>query len=158
MIWYYICMSNLQQQIKDSIKEAMLAKDQVRLDVLRGISSAATNELVSKGRTPQDLLTDEEMLAVITRLAKQRKDSIEQFKNGGRDDLVLEESAQLAVLEVYLPKMMDKSEVEKIARDKKDSLGISDPKDKGKLMAELMKDLKGKADGGDVKSVVDSLF
>lgn len=151
-------MSNLQQQIKDSIKEAMLAKDQVRLDVLRGISSAATNELVSKGRTPQDLLTDEEMLAVITRLAKQRKDSIEQFKNGGRDDLVLEESAQLAVLEVYLPKMMDKSEVEKIARDKKDSLGISDPKDKGKLMAELMKDLKGKADGGDVKSVVDSLF
>lgn len=151
-------MQNLQQKIKESIKEAMLAKESVRLEVLRGISAAMTNELVSKGRTPQDVLSDEEVIAVITKLAKQRKDSIEQFKNGGREDLVKEEQGQLTILEVYLPKMMEKSEVEKIAREKKESLGITDPKDKGKLMSELMKELKGKADGGDVKSVVDSLF
>lgn len=136
----------------------MLAKESVKLEVLRGISAAMTNELVSKGRTPQDNLSDEEVIAVITRLAKQRKDSIEQFKNGGREDLVKEEQGQLAILEVYLPKMMEKDEVEKIAREKKESLGITDSKDKGKLMSELMKELKGKADGGDVKSVVDSLF
>ncbi|QQR76620.1 GatB/YqeY domain-containing protein [Candidatus Nomurabacteria bacterium] len=151
-------MQNLQQKIKESIKEAMLAKEAVRLEVLRGISAAMTNELVSKGRTPQDALTDEEVIAVITRLAKQRKDSIEQFKNGGREDLVKEEEAQLAILEVYLPKMMEKSEIENIARAKKESLGITDATKKGMLMSELMKELKGKADGGDVKNVVDSLF
>lgn len=148
----------LQQDIKNSIKEAMLAKESVRLEVLRGISAAMTNELVAKGRTPQDALTDEEVIAVITKLAKQRKDSIEQYTKGGRADLVTEEEAQLAILEKYLPKMMEKSEVEKNAREKKEVLGITDSKDKGKLMAELMKDLKGKADGADVKSVVDSLF
>ncbi|MBP6854911.1 MAG: GatB/YqeY domain-containing protein [Candidatus Pacebacteria bacterium] len=151
-------MQNLQQKIKESIKEAMLAKEAVKLEVLRGISAAMTNELVSKGRTPQDVLTDEEVIAVIAKLAKQRKDSIEQFKNGGREDLVKEEEAQLAILEVYLPKMMEKSEIENIARAKKESLGINDATKKGMLMSELMKELKGKADGGDVKNVVDSLF
>ena len=63
---------SLQQTIKESIKEAMLAKEAVRLEVLRGISAACTTELLAKGRTPQDMLTDEETLAVITRLAKQR--------------------------------------------------------------------------------------
>lgn len=148
----------LHQQIKDSIKEAMLAKDSVRLEVLRGISATLTNEAVAKGKTPQDMLSDEEVLVVITRLTKQRKDSIEQFTKGGRADLVAEEQAQLSILEKYLPKMMDASEVEKIAREKKDELGISDPIKKGMLMSALMKDLKGKADGTVVKQVVDSLF
>ena len=151
-------MQNLQQKIKESIKEAMLAKEAVKLEVLRGISAAMTNELVSKGRTPQDVLTDEEVIAVIAKLAKQRKDSIEQFKNGGREDLVKEEEAQLAILEVYLPKMMEKSEIENIARAKKESLGINDATKKGMLMSELMKEVRGRADGGDVKNVVDSLF
>lgn len=148
----------LQEQIKNSIKEAMMAKDSVRLETLRGMSAAFTNELVAKGRKPQDMLTDEEALAVITRLSKQRKDSIEQFKKGNRDDLVKEESAQLAILETYLPKLMDKSEVAKIASAKKAELGITDPTKKGLLMSALMKDLKGKADGMVVKEAVDALF
>ena len=148
----------LQQNIKDEIKKAMLAKDKVRLEVLRGISATCMNELVSKGRKPQDELTDEEVLAVTTRLAKQRKDSIDQFTKGGRMDLVVEEQAQLAVLETFLPKLMEKSEIETIARAKKESLGITDPAKKGMLMSELMKELKGKADGMDVKTVVDGLF
>jgi uncharacterized protein YqeY len=148
----------LHEQIKNNIKEAMKARDLVTLEVMRGLATAFTNELVASGRTPQDLLTDGEALAVITRLAKQRKDSIEQFTKGGRMDLVAEESAQLAVLEKYLPKLMDKSEVEKIARAKKDELGITDTTKKGMLMSALMKDLKGKADGMVVKEVVDSLF
>ena len=154
--WYDRYM--LQEQIKAGIKEAMMAKDAVRLETMRAISSAITNELVAKGKKPQDTMTDEEVIAVITRLSKQRKDSIEQFKNAGRDDLVAEESAQLAILEVYLPKLMDKSEVEAIAKAKQAELGITDATKKGMLMAGLMKDLKGKADGMVVKEVVDSLF
>lgn len=148
----------LHEQIKNSIKEAMMAKDAVRLEVLRGMSAAFMNELVAKSRKPNELLSDEEALAVITRLAKQRKDSIEQFKKGGREDLVKEEASQLAVLETYLPKMMEVEEVEKIVKAKKESLGVTDATKKGILMSEVMKELKGKADGAVVKQVVDSLF
>lgn len=148
----------LHEEIKNNIKEAMKAKDTVRLEVMRGLVTAFTNQLVATARTPQDMLTDEEAMAVITRLAKQRKDSIEQFTKGGRMDLVSEETAQLAVLEAYLPKLMDKSEVESIAKAKQSELGITDPTKKGMLMSLLMKDLKGKADGTIVKEVVDSLF
>ena len=135
-----------------------MAKDAVRLETLRGMSAAFTNELVAKSRKPSEFLNDEEVLAVITRLAKQRKDSIEQFKKGNREDLVEVEEGQLAILSTYLPKMMDKAEVEKIAKAKKDELGITDGTKKGVLMSALMKDLKGKADGTTVKEAVDALF
>lgn len=148
----------LHEQIKSNIKEAMMAKDKVRLEVMRGLTTAFMNELVAKGKTPQDILSDEEALAVITRTAKQRRDSIAQFKAGGREDLVAEEEAQLAILETYLPKLMEKGEVESIAKSKMSELGITDATKKGMLMSALMKDLKGKADGMVVKEVVDSLF
>ncbi len=148
----------LHEQIKGGIKEAMMARDAVRLEVLRGLSAAFTNELVATGHTPQEMLNDEQALAVIIRTAKQRKDSIEQFTKGGRMDLAQEDQAQLAVLEVYLPRMMERSEVEDIARAKQIELGFTDPAKKGMFMATLMKDLKGKADGNVVKEVVDSLF
>ncbi len=148
----------LHEQIKNGIKEAMMAKDVVRLETYRGMLASFTNELVSKNRKPNEILTDEEAIAVISRLSKQRKDSIEQFRKGNREDLVKKEQAELAILETYLPKLMDKSEVEKMARAKKDELGITDIAKKGMLMSALMKDLKGKADGMMVKEIVDSLF
>ena len=148
----------LHEQIKNKIKDSMLAKNTVLLETLRAMVAGFTNELVAKGRKPNEMLTDEEALSVITRLSKQRKDSIEQFKKGNRDDLVKVEEAQLAILETYLPKLMDKSEVEKIARAKKEELSINDATKKGMLMSALMKDLKGKADGNVVKEAVDSLF
>ena len=151
-------METLQQQIKNQIKEAMMAKDAERLSVLRGLSSSITNDLVDKGRTPSGELTDEEVLALIRRAVKQRKDSIEQFTTGGREDLAAAEKAELAYLEVYLPQMMAYDEVLKIVAAKKEELAITDAKDKGKLMSEIMKDLKGKAEGMDVKNAVDSLF
>jgi hypothetical protein len=148
----------LHEQIKNSIKEAMMAKDSVRLETYRNMLSSFTNELVSKGKKPNEMLVDEEAIAVITRLSKQRKDSIEQFKKGGREDLVAKEQAELSILETYLPKLMEASEVKKIAEAKKTELGITDPAKKGMLMSALMKELKGKADGATVKEVVDSLF
>lgn len=148
----------LHEQIKSGIKDAMMAKDSVRLETYRGMLSSFTNELVSKNRKPNEILADEDAIAVITRLSKQRKDSIEQFAKGNRDDLVEKEQAELAILETYLPKLMEKSEIEKIARTKKDELGITDVAKKGMLMSALMKDLKGKADGMTVKEIVDGLF
>ncbi|OGI73035.1 hypothetical protein A3D42_00270 [Candidatus Nomurabacteria bacterium RIFCSPHIGHO2_02_FULL_41_18] len=148
----------LHEQIKNGIKEAMLAKDALRLKVYRAMSAAFTNELVAKGKKPQDVLTDEEALAVVGKLAKQRKDSIGEFRKGGREDLVVEEEAELEILETYLPKMMERSEVESLARKKKEELDITDSSKKGILMFALMKDLKGRADGAMVKEAVDSLF
>ncbi len=148
----------LHEEIKNKIKDAMKAKDTVALNVYRGLVTAFTNELVATGKTPQDMLPDEQVINVITRTAKQRKDAIEQFTKGGRMDLADEDKAQLDILETYLPKLMDKSEVEGIARLKQSELGITDPTKKGMLMSALMKDLKGKADGNVVKEVVDSLF
>jgi|SRR3989344_1980700 len=147
----------LHEQIKNGIKEAMLAKNALHLKAFRAMSAAFTNELVAKNRKPQEMLKDEEAIAVIGKLAKQRKDSIEQFKKGNREDLVKEEEAELSILETYLPKLMAKSDVEKIAKAKKSELNI-DVSKKGMLMSALMKDLKGKADGSMVKEVVDSLF
>lgn len=148
----------MQEKIKSQLKEAMMAKDVVRLDTIRGVLSAFTNDLVAKGRKPTDALTDEEAIAVITKLAKQRKDSITQYKAIGRDELVAEEESQLKILETYLPKLMDAAEVQAIAKVKQTELGITDPTKKGMLMAAIMKDLKGKADGMVVKEAVDSLF
>ncbi len=146
----------LQENLKIQLKEAMIAKNQAALDVIRGIMSACTNELVAKGKKPQEILSDEEVLAVITRLAKQRKDSIEQFEKGGRQDLVLEEKTQLEILEKYLPEQMSESEVLSFVNSKMSELGL-DLSKKGIVMATMMKELKGKADGTVVKKVVDSL-
>lgn len=148
----------LHEQIKEGIKSAMKAKDETRLSVMRGISAAFTNELVATKRTPQDMLTDEEALSVITRLSKQRKESIKQFIDGGRPELAEAEEKELAVLTEFLPEMMPFEEVQKLAEAKKAELGITDASKKGMLVGALMKDLKGKADGADVKNAVDQLF
>jgi len=148
----------LHEEIKNNIKKSMKEGDKVRLEVMRGLVTAFTNELVSTKRTPQDLLTDEEAINVITRASKQRKDSIEQFTKGGRTDLVDIETDQLRILEEFLPKLMEKNEVEKFIKEKISNMGVVDPTKKGIFMSSLMKDLKGKADGSVVKEVVDRLF
>ena len=149
---------SLHETIKENIKTAMMARDEVRLLVMRGLSSAFTNELVATKRKPTDLLTDEEAIAVITRVSKQRKESIDQFTKGRRPELAENEAKELAILQEFLPAMMPAEEVQKFAEAKKAELGIDDPTKKGMLMAALMKDLKGKAEGGDVKKAVDQLF
>jgi uncharacterized protein YqeY len=107
---------SIHQKIKSEIKEAMLAKNTEKLEVVRGLTAAFTNELVAKAKKPQDELTDEEALAVIRRAVKQRKDSIEQFKAGGRNDLAEKEGKELKILEIYLPQMMSLEDIEKIAK------------------------------------------
>ena len=148
----------LHEQIKGEIKTAMLAKDAVRLSVVRGMLASFTNELVATGKTPQDILDDAGVLKVIKRLSNQRKDSIEQFEKGGRPELAANEKAELAILDIYLPTLMSREEIMVVALAKKDALGVTDKAKSGQLTGAIMKDLAGKADGGDVKAVVDALF
>ena len=148
----------LHQQIRESIKDAMRAHDDVRLRTLRGMLSAFVSELVSKKHKPDEILTDDDALAVIRRLVKQRKDSIEQFEKGGRQDLVSEEQSELKILENYLPQMMSREEIKKVVGLKKVEIGEIDKAKLGIFVGTLMKDLKGKADGADVKAVVDEMF
>ena len=136
----------------------MKAKDAVKLGVVKGLVAGFINELVNLRRAPDGELTDEEVLNVIRRAVKQRKDSIEQFTNGGRPELAESEQAELAVLETYLPAMMPVEEVKKIAEAKMAEMGVTDKSKAGMFMGALMKELKGKADGDVVKSVVDQLL
>ena len=149
---------SLQKDIQSKIKDALMAKDTVRLLVLRGLTSAFVNELVAKGKKPTEELADEDALTVIKRAVKQRKDSVDQFTKGNRMDLVATEKAELKILETFLPQMMSREDIKKIAEKKKIELGVSDKAGLGKFMGLLMKEFKGKADGNDVKEVVESLF
>jgi hypothetical protein len=137
---------------------AMKAREQVKVDTLRGAMTSFTNELVAKGRKPTDELTDDEAVVVIKRLAKQRKDSMEQFTNGGRPELAEKEAAELKILEVYLPESASIEDIEKVAIAKKAELGITDASGTGKLMGAIIKEFAGTADGADVKAVVTKLL
>ena len=149
---------SLQQQIKDGIKDAMKAREEIKLSVLRSLSSAFTNELVAKGRKPIDELSDEEALTVITRASKQRKDSIDQFEKGGRPELAESEKAELAIIEAFLPTLMTEDEIKVVVAAKKAELNVTDKSKMGMFVGAVMKDLKGKADGALVKKVVEESF
>lgn len=148
---------SLHQTIKAHTKEAMIAKDQTKTLALRAVSAEIQKELIAKGSAATEG-TDEETLAVIKRLVKQRKDSIDQFTKGGRPELAADEQAELAILSAYLPASMPKDEIRKVAEAKKAELGVTDKTGAGKLIGAISKELKGKAEGSDIKEVVDSLF
>jgi len=146
---------SLQTDIKAEMIVAMKAKEAVRLSVIRGLLSAFTNELIAKGKMPQDELGDEDALAVISRAVKQRKDSIEQFEKGGRPELAEDEKAELAILMVYMPAQMTREEIFAYVTEK--AAAGFDKEKKNQFMGSIMKDLKGKADGNVVKEAVEGL-
>jgi uncharacterized protein len=148
----------LHLKIKEELKNAMKAKDAAKLRTVRSMLTAFTNELVATGSTPQGTLTDEGVLTVIKRLAKQRKESITQYEAANRLDLSEPEKEELAILESYLPTMMALDAIRPLALAKRDALQITDRAKMGMLVGALMKDLQGKADGADVKKVVEDLF
>lgn len=148
----------LHQQIKGAIPAAMKAKDQVRLDTLRGLVSAFVNELVATKRLPTVELPDDDCLTVIRREIKKRKEAAEAFDKGGRADAAAKERAEQAILEAYLPAQMSEEDVMKAVAATKEKLGVTDKKDMGRLMGAVMKDLAGKADGTLVKKAVDASF
>jgi len=148
----------LAETVREKLKDAMRAKDQIALDTLRSVITGFTSELVAAGKTPQDPVTDDIAMKVITKLVKQRKDSIQQFEAGGRADLAVDEKLQLAVLEAYMPEQMSEEKIREIAVAKKEALNVTDKAKAGILTGAVMKETAGQADGMLVKQVVDSLF
>ncbi|MBU6370475.1 MAG: GatB/YqeY domain-containing protein [Patescibacteria group bacterium] len=146
----------IHAQIKAGIKESMIKKDEVRLTTLRGVQAAFVNELIAK-KINGDEMPDEDAIAVIRRLVKQRKDSIEQFEKGGRADLAKSEEAEMKILEAFLPAQMGKEEIVKVVEAAKARAGTIDKAKMGQFMGGIMKDLKGKADGALVKQVVEEI-
>lgn len=145
-------------QLREDLKNAMRAKEQLRVDTLRGVLSAFTNELVAKGRKPTDSLSEDEMLAVLKRLGKQRKDSIEQFEKGGRPEMAAKEKEELAIIETYLPQMASEADIEKAAKEAIAEAGAVDAAAAGKLTGAVMKKLSGNADGTAVRAVLQKLL
>lgn len=141
----------------------MRARDAVKTGVIRGLLAAFTNELIAKGSTSGEL-SDDDVLALIRRAVKQRKDSIEQYTAGGRKDLADIEVAELGLLEKYLPAMMSRDDIRKFVEGKSSASsgtngtgGAIDKAKIGQFIGSIMKDLKGKADGADVKAVVEEM-
>ena len=148
----------LHETLKASIPDAMRAKDEVRLRTIRSLVTAMTNEVVAKKRKPDEFLADDEALAVVKRAANQRKDSIEQFTAGGREDLAAPEREELVIIESFLPEQLGREELEAIVRAKMLELGVTEKKDMGRFMGAVMQEVKGRADGNEVKTVIDSLL
>lgn len=147
---------SLQQNIRADMVSAMKAKEEVRLRVLRSLMTLFTQELTATKRTPQDELSDEEVLGLIRRSVKQRVEAATQFRAGKREDLAENEETEAKVLEAYLPAMISKDEIEKVVHAKMAEMAVTDKSGMGKLMGAVMAELKGKADGKDVKEVIEN--
>lgn len=148
----------IHEAIKNAIPDAMRTKEEVRLRTLRSLASAMMNEVIAKKRPKEEFLTDDESLVVLKRAANQRKDSIDQFEKAGRQDLAVPETAELIIINSYLPAQMHRDEITPLVQAKMAELGATTKADANKLIGALMKDLKGKADGNDVKLIVESLL
>lgn len=146
----------MQEQIKSSLKPAMMAKDSVRVGTIRMILAAFTNELVTQGHPPTDPLSDADCMKVIKRLAKQRKDSIEQFVSGGRPELADDERAELTIIEEFLPAQMSEEEIESKVKAKLVESPL-DPTKKGQFVGTMLKELGDTADGAVVKAIIERL-
>jgi len=146
--------ASLKQKLNDDLRQALKGGDKCHSSVIRLIMSAVHNSEIAKRAS----LEDKDILGVIAKEAKQRKESIEAFKQGGRQDLVNQEEAELAILEEYLPEQMNRDEIVAAARKVIDEVGAQSQRDMGKVMGKLMPQLKGKADGKVINEVVTGLL
>ena len=147
---------SLKDKIGEDIKTAMKAKDKVRLETVRSIKKVILekeSELRAKG---QENLTEEQEIEVLSQLAKQRRDAIEQYAKADRTDLVENEQAELAIIQEYLPEQLSDSELESVIDKLISQLEAKTAKDLGKVMGVATKQLKGKADGKKIQELVKS--
>jgi uncharacterized protein YqeY len=141
---------SLQQRIQTDIATAMRGGDTLRRDVLRMASSAAHYAEKRNGRP----LTDDEFLAVLTREVKTRRESVEAFRNGGREDLATKEEREIEILSVYLPQPLSESEIGELVRQAIEATGAVSARDMGKVMGWLSPHTRGRADGKHVSELV----
>ena len=141
---------SLLKKIESDLKESMKSANGIKAKTLKMLKSDIMYE---KGKTGEDL-SDEEILQVITRGAKRRKESIKEYKKGNREDLVKIEEAELEVIAEYLPEQMSEEEIKKIIDETIKGIGTVTKKDMGRIMGMIMKDLKGTVDGNVVRNIL----
>jgi uncharacterized protein YqeY len=150
----------LQDQLDRDLKAAMIDRDEVRKNAIRSAKTAILNAQVEKRGTqgPQAVLSEEEILAVIGKQAKQRRDSIAEYSKAGRADLVAQEEAELAVLQHYLPRQLSHEEIRKVVQDIIAETGATSPQQIGQVMRPAMERLRGQADGRVVNQIARELL
>jgi len=144
----------LHDDIQTDLKAALEAGNKTRLSVLRNIKSEITNKLVSQGTDRNETLPDEHVIAVIAQLAKQRKETNEEYKAGGRDELEETEREELQILQEYLPEPMSNDELETLVESTIADVGAEDMSDMGQVMGAVMEDVGPQTDGDQVKEIV----
>lgn len=148
-------MPGVREKLRSDLRDAMRAKDAPRRNTIRMVEAAIKNAEIEKRGTE---LAESDILAILQRQVKQRRESIEQFEKGGREDLAEKERVEIAIIEQYLPRQLTRSEVEVRARAVIEQVGASGPGDRGKVMGLLMRELRGEADGSLVNAVVGALL
>lgn len=161
---------DLQEKINKDLKQAQQERNELLLLVLRGLNAAIHNKEIEKrtklSKEEKDIeklkeeskLTEEEIMDVLLGEAKKRREAIEEFKKGGRDDLVKKEEKELEILKKYLPGQMNEEEIKEEAKKVIEEVGAVGPQDTGKAMGALMPKLKGRAEGGVVSKIVSDLL
>ncbi|SDD19089.1 hypothetical protein SAMN05421663_107204 [Terribacillus halophilus] len=142
---------SLTERLNQDMKTAMKARDKETLGVIRMVKAALQNEAI---RTGNDTLSEDEELTVLSREVKQRKDSLQEFQEAGRDDLVQKLEAELQVLKDYLPEQLSEEELEDIIKQTIAEVGATSKKDMGSVMSAVMPKVKGKTDGSLVNKIV----
>jgi uncharacterized protein YqeY len=144
----------LAEKLMVDLKETMKSGDKLRLSVIRQLRADIKNAEIAK----QKSLDDSDVLGVISKSAKQRRESIAEFKKGDRQDLVAKEEAELAIILEYLPQQMSREEIIVAARQVIEEVGARGPGDKGRVMSKIISQLKGKAEGREINEVVTELL
>jgi len=144
----------LRQKLSDDLKQAMRGGDKVRRSVIRLVIAAIRNAEIAR----QTALDDTDILGVIAKEVRQRRESIEAFRQGNRHDLVAQEEAELTILNEHLPRQMTREEIIVAARQVIEGIGAQGPGDKGKVMPQLIAQLKGRADGREINAIVTELL
>jgi uncharacterized protein YqeY len=145
---------SLKDRITEDIKTAMKAKDKTRLETVRSIKKVLLEKEVSVRPQGQTELNETQELEVLAQLAKQRRDSIEQYQQAGRTDLADQEAQELAIIEEYLPQQLSDEEVSQVIDEIISRTGASSARDMGKVMGPVMQQLKGRADGQKIQAMV----
>ncbi|MBN6186176.1 GatB/YqeY domain-containing protein [Aneurinibacillus sp. BA2021] len=140
----------LVERLTHDMKQAMRDKDKLKLSVIRMVKSSIKNEEINQGKE----LSDDEVLTVLTRELKQRRDSLQEFEKAGREDLAASTRDEINVLMEYMPEQLDEEEIRKLVNEAIQQTGASSKKDMGKVMGALMPKVKGRADGALVNKIV----
>ncbi|MFD2630871.1 GatB/YqeY domain-containing protein [Oceanobacillus kapialis] len=141
----------LLEQLNQDMKQAMRQKDKDKLSVIRMVKASLQNESIKLGK---DSLNEEEELSILSRELKQRKDSLQEFKSAGRDDLVKKLEVEINILQEYMPKQLTDEELEAIVQSTIREVNATSKKDMGKVMSAIMPKVKGKADGSQINKLV----